>query len=127
MQPGKPVVFGSLRGGALPVFGLPGNPVSTIVCFALLVAPVLAALGGERGYELPFVQARLRGAVAGKPGMTRFLPARLSRAMEGAWVETIAWQGSGDLASTARANCFLVVPEDAGAVESGTAVTVLLA
>ncbi len=127
MQPGKPVVFGSLRGGALPVFGLPGNPVSTLVCFALFAAPVLAALGGERGYVAPFVQARLRGAVRHRPGLTRFLPARLTHAIEGSSVETIAWQGSGDLASTARANCFLVVPEEAGELEDGATVTVLLA
>ena len=127
MQPGKPVVFGSLGQGALPFFGLPGNPVSTIVCFAALVAPVLAALTGQRGYAPPCVQAELRSAVASKPGLTRFLPALLTHALAGASVETIAWQGSGDLASTARANCFLVVPEDAGALTAGATVTVLLA
>ncbi len=125
MQPGKPVVFGSLRDGALPFFGLPGNPVSTIVCFAVFVAPVLAALAGDPAYELPFVGAQLRQPVRNKPGLTRFLPALLTHAIAGSTVETIAWQGSGDLASTARANCFLVVPEDAGDLESGTTVTVL--
>ncbi len=127
MQPGKPVVFGSLAGGTLPFFGLPGNPVSTIVCFAALVAPVLAALTGQRGYMPPFVRAELREPVAAKPGLTRFLPALLTHAIGGAGVETIAWQGSGDLASTARANCFLVVPEDAGELTAGATVTVLLA
>ena len=127
MQPGKPVVFGSLAGGTLPFFGLPGNPVSTIVCFAALVAPMVAALTGQRGYAPPFVQAELRTAVRAKPGLTRFLPAVLTHAIGGAGVETIAWQGSGDLASTARANCFLVVPEDAGELTAGATVTVLLA
>jgi molybdopterin molybdotransferase len=125
IQPGKPIVFGSLREGALPFFGLPGNPVSSIVCFALFVAPVLAALGGERGYRPPFVQALLGAAVQVKPGLTRFLPALLTHAIDGSMVEAIAWQGSGDLAATARANCFLVVPEDAAELKAGTTVTVL--
>ena len=130
IQPGKPVVFGSFAQPALPFFGLPGNPVSTIVCFALFVAPLIAALGGERGYRPPFVQARLAAAVRGKPGLTRFLPARLHYAIEGATVEAIAWQGSGDLASTAQANCFLVapdVPDAAADLPVGATVTVLLA
>ena len=127
IQPGKPVVFGSLRGGQLPFFGLPGNPVSTIVCFHLFVAPVLAALGGEREYRPRFVQARLRGRAPGKPGLTRFLPAWVEHSAAGATVEVIPWQGSGDLASTARANGFAVLPDSADPLPDGASVTVLLA
>ena len=126
MQPGKPVVFGSLESG-MPFFGLPGNPVSTIVCCALFVAPVLAALAGQSAYTPPFVQARLRTRIGAKPGLTRFLPALLTPDIAGASVEPIPWQGSGDLASTARANCFLVVAEDAEEMVAGATVTVLLA
>ncbi len=126
MQPGKPVVFGSLHEGRLPFFGLPGNPVSTIVCFALFAAPVVAALGGERGYRPRFVQARLRGHLAAKPGLPRVLPARVTHAVEGAPGEVLAWQGSGDLASTARANGFAVAPDSPEPLQDGTAVTVLL-
>ncbi len=121
IQPGKPVVFGSVAGK--PFFGLPGNPVSTMVCFALFAAPVLAALGGEHGYALPFAEARLRGPVRNKPGLTRFLPALHAHPL----VEPVAWQGSGDLAATAKANCFLVVPPEAGDLAAGASVTVLLA
>ena len=127
IQPGKPVVFGSLQEGRLPFFGLPGNPVSTIVCFALFVAPVLAALGGEPGYVPRFAQARLRGTLAPKPGLTRFLPARVTHAIEGATAQVIAWQGSGDLASTARANGFVVAPDSAQELGDGAMVAVLLA
>ena len=127
IQPGKPVVFGSLHEGRLPFFGLPGNPVSTIVCFALFVAPVLAALGGERGYGPRFMQARLRGRLAAKPGLTRFLPAMITHALEGATAEVIAWQGSGDLSSTARANGFVVAADGNEPLEDGAMVTVLLA
>ena len=121
IQPGKPVVFGSVAGK--PFFGLPGNPVSTMVCFALFAAPVLAALGGQPGYALPFAEARLRGPVRNKPGLTRFLPALHTHPL----VEPVVWQGSGDLAATARANCFLVVPPEAGDLQAGASVTVLLA
>ncbi len=125
IQPGKPVVFGSL--GELPFFGLPGNPISTMVCFALFAAPVLAALAGELGYTPPFAQALLAAPVRNKPGLTRFLPAFLSSDIGGSHVEAIPWQGSGDLAGTARANCFLVVPPEAGDLQAGATVSVLLA
>lgn len=127
IQPGKPVVFGELRGTGLPFFGLPGNPVSTIVCFAVFVAPLLAALCGQGEYTPPFAQARLRHEYRGKAGLTRFLPALLTHDIALPSVEVIAWQGSGDLAGTARANCFMVVPEEAAGLAAGTTVTVLLA
>ncbi len=125
MQPGKPLVFGTMRHGALPVFGLPGNPVSTMVCFSLFVAPVLAALAGETGYVLPCALARSASVLTGKPSLTRFLPAKLHRAIDGASVQPIPWQGSGDAAAAARGDCFVVIPEDT-AVRAGDIVTVLL-
>jgi molybdopterin molybdotransferase len=127
IQPGKPVVCGEMMESGIPFFGLPGNPVSTMVCFHLFVAPVLAALNGRRDYMPAFVGARLQIATRGKPGLTQFLPAQIRPTIEGAEVEAIAWQGSGDVASAARANCFLVIPEDAHALSAGDQVTVLLA
>ncbi len=124
IQPGKPVVFGEM--GGMPFFGLPGNPVSTMVCFALFVAPVLAALGGERGYALPVAQARLTVDHPNDRPLTRFLPARLDVEALNATVTPILWQGSGDLAATARANCFLVVPEGSD-LRAGDTASVLLA
>jgi molybdopterin molybdotransferase len=114
IQPGKPVVFGELASlGRLPFFGLPGNPVSTMVTFALFVAPVLAALCGERGYAHRFAEARVAEPVQPKPGLQRFLPARLTSTAEAATVALVPWQGSGDIAGTAQANCLLVIPEPA--------------
>jgi molybdopterin molybdotransferase len=124
MQPGKPLVFGTMRQGTLPFFGLPGNPVSTMVCFSLFVAPVLAALAGESGYVLPWALARCAAAVAGKPGLQRFLPAKLKRGIEETAVQPISWQGSGDAAAAARADCFIVIPEDTS-LHAGEVVTVL--
>ena len=125
IQPGKPVVFG--RVGGKYFFGLPGNPVSTMVTFLLFVAPLLRAMGGEHAAPR-FVLARLGAAVEAKQRLTRFLPARLHFDISASTVEPIAWQGSGDLAATARADCFLVVPGDStGVLEAGALVTVLLA
>jgi molybdopterin molybdotransferase len=131
IQPGKPVVFGELASlGRLPFFGLPGNPVSTMVTFALFAAPVVAALCGERGYAPRFAEAHLAERVQPKSGLQRFLPARLSANAETATVALVPWQGSGDIAGTAQANCLLVVPEPApGSSEclsSGQLVRVLL-
>lgn len=111
IQPGRPVVFGQLPGskGNLPFFGLPGNPVSTLVTFTLFAAPLLAALSGEPDPEPPFAQARLTHSVEAKPGLTRFLPARLKSDITGATISLVPWQGSGDQSAAAKTNCFLVV------------------
>jgi molybdopterin molybdotransferase len=126
IQPGKPVVFGRLVQEDRPIyfFGLPGNPVSTMVTFSLFVEPLLGALCGDPARGPRFAQARLAMDVRVKTGLTRFLPARLR---SDATVEPVAWQGSGDLASTSRSNCFLVVPDDRPLLPSGETVTVLLA
>lgn len=123
MQPGKPVVFGRL--GEKPFFGLPGNPISTMVTFALFVAPILRALGGESEASPRFRMARLEDAVEVKSGLTRFLPARLRSDVHETMVRRIPWQGSGDLAAAARANAFLVVPETRDRLDEGDVVSVL--
>ncbi|MGB7133911.1 MAG: molybdopterin molybdotransferase MoeA, partial [Acidobacteriaceae bacterium] len=123
IQPGKPVVFGRLPGQYF--LGLPGNPISTMVTFALFGAPLLRALGGESEGEPRFSLARLEEEVRVKPGLTRFLPARVRSNVEGAWVRRIPWQGSGDLAAAAQANGFVVVPETAERLAAGEIVPVL--
>jgi molybdopterin molybdotransferase len=121
IQPGKPVVFGTLP--QIPFFGLPGNPVSTMVTFLLFVQPLLGALSGDRERTPRFALARLANEVRVKTGLTRFLPAILTPEIT---VEPVPWRGSGDLASTSRANCFLVVPPDVPHIATGETVTVLL-
>jgi molybdopterin molybdotransferase len=122
IQPGKPVVFGKL--GERYFFGLPGNPVSTMVTFLLFVEPLLGALCGDAGREPRFARGDLAADVHVKTGLTRFLPARLR---SDSTVETVSWQGSGDLSSTSRSNCFLVVPADRSLLAAGETVTILLA
>ena len=130
IQPGKPAVFGELPprpegGSPLPFFGLPGNPVSTMVTFLLFAAPLLRALAGETAPGPHFAQADLVHAEAAAAGITRFLPAHLTADWDRATVRRIPWQGSGDLAATAQSNCFVVLPPDT-ALETGHAVQLLL-
>ncbi len=145
MQPGKPLVFGELRVGTNPNqklrrestdpnqkgrsmqwFGLPGNPVSSAVTFLLFAAPILAALAGRSDLGPRFAQARLAADVKTKPGLTRFLPAACTFTNPVPEVKLVTWQGSGDLAAMALANCYLVVPDDHDSLEEGATVNVLL-
>ncbi|MGH8282144.1 MAG: gephyrin-like molybdotransferase Glp, partial [Gammaproteobacteria bacterium] len=144
MQPGKPVVFGEMRRPSTNLIqgqnrakrqngtkcwcaGLPGNPVSSAVTFLLFGAPILAALAGRTELGPRFALARLSADVKAKPGLTRFLPAACTFAGAEPEVALVAWQGSGDLAAMARANCFLVVPEDCERLKAGAIVRILLA
>jgi molybdopterin molybdotransferase len=149
MQPGRPVVFGEVFSPATALVpnenstkyfvGLPGNPISSMVAFLLFAAPLLAALCG-RTEERPggrgprFALARLKESVQSKSGLTRFFPASctfgaaspIPRADRTPEVSRVPWQGSGDLAAMARANCFLVVPEESDSLDAGALVRILL-
>jgi molybdopterin molybdotransferase len=130
MQPGKPVVFGRLpEGDGFPArffFGLPGNPVSTQVTFHCFVEPLLRTMSGA-GLQGPrFVQATLSEEVAGKPGLMRVLPARLTTDRVRPTVKLVGWQGSGDLAANARANCYAVLPPERERFSAGDVITILL-
>jgi molybdopterin molybdotransferase len=125
IQPGKPVVFGRLANGAY-FFGLPGNPVSTQVCFHLFVAPLLRALGGRSSVAPMFSEARLEEDVRGGAKVTRFLPAEMTSAWNGVTVKVVGWQGSGDVSANARGNCYCVLPAGVEAFAKGEAVRVLL-
>jgi molybdopterin molybdotransferase len=124
IRPGKPAVFGKC--GDTFVFGLPGNPVSTMVTFELLVVPAIDLLSGAVARDLPLVEARLGAALNEKQGLAHFLPARVEWRGATPEVRALPWQGSGDVAALARANCFLVVAADRGQVNVGDSVPILL-
>jgi len=135
IQPGKPLVFcelpcGSRKSGqnheGTKCFGLPGNPVSSAVTFLLFAAPVLSALAGRTGPSPRFALARLTHDVKSKTGLTRFLPAACTFSGAIPEVALVPWQGSGDIAAMALANCFLVVPEDSRRFRAGSTVRILL-
>jgi molybdopterin molybdotransferase len=124
IRPGKPVVFGICKGK--PVFGLPGNPVSTMVTFGLFVQPAVDILAGAEARPLPFVRAMLTAPLSEKPGLTHFLPAQVTWLDETAQVSPVVWQGSGDVVAMAHANCLMVVPAERERIEAGEAVRVLM-
>jgi len=139
IQPGRPVVFGRCSAGPPPFenregwatqpryfFGLPGNPVSTMVTFELFARPMLEALTGQSPRKLTFLQARLKSEIRVKTGLKRFLPAILSGEFERAEVELVKWQGSGDIAATARANCYIIIPPDRECIAAGEWVALMM-
>jgi molybdopterin molybdotransferase len=130
MQPGKPLVFGRLpaRGelSARFFFGLPGNPISTQVTFHCFAEPLLRAMGGAGVRGPRFVQATLAEEVAGRAGLMRLLPARLTTNRVRPEVRVVGWKGSGDLAANARANCYAVLPPDRERFLAGDVITILL-
>jgi molybdopterin molybdotransferase len=123
IRPGKPTVFGVCQGK--PVFGLPGNPISTMVTFELFASLALQMLAGQEPRPLPFLEARLGEALNEKTGLAHFLPAKLSWPEDTPTVVPIRWQGSGDLAAVAKCNCFLYIPTDRSRFECGEPVSVL--
>jgi molybdopterin molybdotransferase len=123
IRPGKPTVFGRCRNTW--VFGLPGNPVSTMVTFQLFVIPALDLLSGAPARPLPLLEATLAEPLREKAALTHFLPARLEWPDLSPRVSALRWQGSGDIAALSRANCFLLVPPDRLDIPAGEKVSVL--
>jgi molybdopterin molybdotransferase len=107
IQPGGPCAFGTRDTTA--VFGLPGNPGSSYVTFQLFAQAALDVLGGQPDSTLPLLTARFTAAFKHRPGLTRFLPAKLSA--DGQHLTHIPWQGSSDVPALARANVFLVADD----------------
>lgn len=122
IQPGQPVVFGAAREKFF--FGLPGNPLSTMVTFELFARAAIERLGGANEAPLRMLRSRIMRQFRHKTGLTRFLPASLSE--NGASVTPQPWQGSGDIASLTRANAFLVADADREAWAEGDDIRVLV-
>jgi molybdopterin molybdotransferase len=108
MKPGKPVFFGT-RDATL-VFGLPGNPVSALVCFELFVRPGLRKLAGHGDPEPALVTAALAEDFAYRTDRPTYHPARLAVGVGGWRVRPVPWYGSPDLRAVAAANAFVVFP-----------------
>ena len=124
IRPGKPAVFGIC--GGKPVFGLPGNPVSTMVTFELFVVPAVDLLSSAAARPLPLLKAKLLRPLKEKRGMTHFLPAKVEWENGAPSVSALSWQGSGDTVTMAKANCFLVVGSETETIFAGESVNVLM-
>ncbi|HUL15720.1 MAG TPA: gephyrin-like molybdotransferase Glp [Terriglobales bacterium] len=123
IRPGKPVVFATY--GNTFVFGLPGNPVSTMVTFELFVLPAIDLLSGAPPRPLALLEARLAEPLLEKPGLAHFLPARLDWRQGVPEVRPIHWQGSGDIVAVAKSNCLLHIPAEKEKLSAGEMVSVL--
>jgi len=122
MKPGRPLAYGEIGGKSF--FGLPGNPVSTMVTFYQFVRDALLRLQGRNPDTLPLFPVRCTSPLKKAPGRTEFQRSIL-RCEDGEWVVApTGEQGSGILSSMSRANCFIVLEQDRGRVEAGETVRV---
>jgi molybdopterin molybdotransferase len=124
MKPGKPIAFG--RVGKALFFGLPGNPVSSMVTFYELVQPALRKLTGETAADLPIlVKATCQSKLRKKSGRLEFQRGVLERAAGGGYVvRSASQQGSGVLRSMTEANCFIVLSAEQETIQPGAEVEV---
>jgi molybdopterin molybdotransferase len=133
LKPGKPLWFGTLAGSQAPgggnkklVFGLPGNPVSSLVCFELFVRPAIGRLAGRMDAGLRRLPARLAAEYVHRGDRPTYHPARLEGREPAAVVEPLAWRGSGDLASLASANALAHFPSGDRTFAAGEIVEALV-
>jgi molybdopterin molybdotransferase len=122
MQPGMPQGFGTLGEGRVPIFTLPGNPVSAYVSFQMFVRPAIAALQDVDDLRLPAVRATLTGNVRSPHGRRSYLRGVLA----GDQVAPLAGQGSHQIAALGRATALIVVPEETTQLAEGEMVDVLV-
>lgn len=122
MQPGRPLAVGRI--GPALFFGLPGNPVASMLTFHLFVRPALWKLGGRRDLFPPRFHATAMEAMSKKTGRREFKRGILSYAGDRWEVRTTGPQGSGILTSMTLANCFVVIDEERGDVATGETVSV---
>jgi molybdopterin molybdotransferase len=131
IQPGKPLYFGRWSrpaGGDVMVFGLPGNPVSTIVDFIVFARPALRRLSGASSWLDPQLTARLAEPLtrrAQKPPRRAYLPATLRGQEDALSVTLIPSMGSADMVALGRANALAIIAEDVERLEAGVRVRVL--
>jgi len=124
IRPGHPIAFGLV--GDKPIFGLPGNPVSTMVTFEVFARPALLKMSGHTSLSRPMVDAVYEGEFRTRPGRTNYVRA-ITRYKDGKYyVRSTGDQGSGILISMSQANSFIVLPPDKEKVLQGEAVKVQL-
>ncbi|MDA7979936.1 MAG: molybdopterin molybdotransferase MoeA [Pirellulales bacterium] len=130
LKPGKPLWFGvrdsdADRSNPTLVFGLPGNPVSSFVCFELFVRPAIRKLMGRRALHRQMLSFPLAEAYTYRGGRPVYLPAVTEESEEGPCVRVLAWRGSADLRRLAEANALIQLSQEAREYASGDSVPVL--
>lgn len=124
IKPGKPTVFA--RRGEKLVYGLPGNPISTLITFECFVRPVLGRMCGMQRPELPRVKGLLLSDVRQSPGRTAYMPAWVVWEEDGWKVEPLLWKNSADIIGFTSANAAFVFPKDRDWLRQGDIVDIML-
>lgn len=124
IKPGKPLTFAMVQGK--PVFGLPGFPVSSLVCFEQFVRPALRLLGGQQLLWRPSVEVCLAQTLSHEPERTEFQRAVVECGPEGFTAHNTGSQSSGRLKSLVGANALLILPAGTGDLPAGSRVTAIL-
>ena len=127
LKPGKPLWFGVLSSpaGDKLVFGLPGNPVSSLVCFELFVRPAIGRMAGRTDISPRETKAKLSAPFSQRVDRPTYFPARLSNLDSDPTIEPLAWQGSGDLRTLAEANALAYFPAGQHEFAAGEMIRVL--
>ncbi|HLK85355.1 MAG TPA: gephyrin-like molybdotransferase Glp [Candidatus Binataceae bacterium] len=123
-RPGRPLKFGTM--GGKPIFGLPGNPVSTLVCFYLYARPALRRMGGRRDLGLRRATVRCAVDIRTAKDLTEFVRVRLRREGDELYATPTGNQGSGILSSLSRADALLIGPASVTVLAAGDQATVLV-
>jgi molybdopterin molybdotransferase len=123
IKPGKPLAYGRI--GKCLFFGLPGNPVSTIVTFLLIACPALKRLTGANDFSPTQQRAVLSEPIRHKPGREEYQRGFVTSLERGTTVRVTGDQSSNRLASFANANCLIRIPKESGDLAAGAEVTVL--
>lgn len=123
-KPGRPLKFGTI--GGRPIFGLPGNPVSTMVCFYLYVRPALRRMTGRNDLGLSRIIARCAADIPKANNLTEFVRVALVRRNGEVYAAPTGNQGSGVLSSLSRAHGLLIGPATERVLKAGSQAAVLL-
>jgi molybdopterin molybdotransferase len=123
LRPGKPLAFGAVHG--VPLIGLPGNPVSSLVAFELFARPALLKMQGREDRERPRLLARTEEELSSPPHLEQYFRGIARRDGEEIKVRLTGDQGSHVLRSMADANCLVVVPQDTGRIPAGETVEIM--
>ncbi|CAG9198755.1 Molybdopterin molybdenumtransferase [Paraburkholderia tropica] len=134
MRPGRPLAFGRIWSGGRAgvgrpalLFGLPGNPVATMVSFYQIVRPALIAMSGATPPPVPLIPARCEAPIKKRAGRTEFQRGVAERDARGQWCVTpTGSQSSGALSTMSEANCFIVLAHESTDLDAGDAVDVML-
>src|SRR5262245_6152319 len=117
MKPGKPTVFGH-RDNTY-VFGLPGNPISTMVAFHVFVRPLILFLLKATDTSPKILEAKVEASAKCDPERAALVPAWVRFESGQYWIKAVPWKGSSDLVGLARANALLMIPRRTGSLEPG--------